>query len=68
MIEEKAFVDFIIAGVLILSFSGFYSYKMSMMRKLHKDIYGGTYAIMLETKMYGNPRLRKNSLRLLILP
>ena len=27
MKEEKAFVDFIIAGVLILSFSGFYLYK-----------------------------------------
>ena len=27
MKEEKAFVDFIITGVLILSFSGFYLYK-----------------------------------------
>ena len=38
MIEEKAFVDFIITEVLILSFSGFYLYKMYMMRKLHKNI------------------------------
>ena len=38
MIGEKAFVDFIIIGVLMLSFSGFYSYKMCMMRKLHKNI------------------------------
>ena len=37
-IEEKAFVDFIIKGVLILSFSGFYLYKMCIMRKLHKNI------------------------------
>ena len=27
MIKEKAFANFIITGVLILSFSGFYSYK-----------------------------------------
>ena len=27
MKEEKAFVDFIVTGVLILSFSGFYLYK-----------------------------------------
>ena len=38
MIEEKAFVDFIITGVLILSFYGFYLYKMCIMRKLHKSI------------------------------
>ena len=38
MIDEKAFVDFIITGVLILSFSGFYLYKMCMKRKLHKTI------------------------------
>ena len=64
MKEEKAFVDFIITGVLILLFSGFYLYKMCMMRKLHKNIqiprltlgfhflgkYGCTYA-MLEKKI-----------------
>ena len=63
MIEEKAFIDFIITGVPNLSFSGFYSYKMCSMRKLHKNIliprltfgfhfwgkYGSTYAT-LETK------------------
>ena len=38
MIGEKSFVDFIIIGVLVLSFSGFYLYKMSMMRKLHENI------------------------------
>ena len=38
MIEEKAFVDFIITGVLILSFYGFYLYKMCIMRQLHKSI------------------------------
>ena len=65
MIEKKAFIDCIITGVLILSFSGFYLYKMCMMRKLHKKIeilqltlgfhflgkYGCTY-VMLETKIY----------------
>ena len=38
MKEGKVFVDFIITGVLILSFSGFYLYKMCMMRKLHMNI------------------------------
>ena len=38
LIEEKAFVDFIIIGVLILAFSGFYLYKMCIMGKLHKNI------------------------------
>ena len=33
MIEEKVFVDFIIKGVLLLSFSDFYLYKMCIMRK-----------------------------------
>ena len=36
MIDEKAFADFKITGVLIVSFGGFYSYKICMMRKLHK--------------------------------
>ena len=39
MIEEKAFVDFISTGVLILSFGGLYLYKMSMMRKCYKNIF-----------------------------
>ena len=65
MIDEKAFADFIITGVLIFSFGGFYSYKMCMMRKLHKKIQmsrftlgfhflekiGCTHA-MLQTKNY----------------
>ena len=38
MIEEKAFVGFIITGVLIISFSGFYLYKMCMVMKSHKNI------------------------------
>ena len=38
MIGKKAFVDFIITGVPMLSFSGFYLYKMCMMRKFHKNI------------------------------
>ena len=38
MIGEEAFVDFIITGVLMLSFSGFYLYKVCMMRKFHKNI------------------------------
>ena len=38
MIEEKAFIDFIIIVVLILSFSGFCLYKICIMRILHKDI------------------------------
>ena len=60
MKEEKAVVDFIITGVLIPSFSGFYLYKKCMMRKLHKNIqiprltlgfhflgkYGCTYAML----------------------
>ena len=33
MIEEKALNDFKIAGVLMLSFGGFYLYKMFTMRK-----------------------------------
>ena len=37
MIDEKAFADFILTCVLIFSFGGFYSYKMYMMRKLHKN-------------------------------
>ena len=36
MMEEKAFADFIITGVLIFSFGGYYLYKMCMMKKLHK--------------------------------
>ena len=36
MTDEKAFAEFIITGVLIFLFGGFYSYKMCMMRKLHK--------------------------------
>ena len=65
MIEEKAFADFIITGVLIFSFGGFYLYNMCMMRKLYKNILiprltlgfhilgicGCTHA-MLETKIY----------------
>ena len=65
MIDEKAFADFIITGVLIFSFGGFYSYKMHMMRKLHKTNQiqrltlgfhflkknGCTHA-MLQTKIY----------------
>ena len=35
MIEEKTFNDFKITGVLMLSFGGFYLYKMCMIRKLH---------------------------------
>ena len=38
MIDEKAFADFVITGVLIFSFGGFYSYKICIMRKLHKKI------------------------------
>ena len=36
IIDEKAFADFIITGVLIFSFGGFFSYKMCLMRTLHK--------------------------------
>ena len=36
MTDGKVFAEFIITGVLIFSFGGFYSYKMCMMRKLHK--------------------------------
>ena len=65
MKEEKAFVDFIITGVLILSFSSFYLYKKCMMRTLHKNIqiprltlgfhflgkYGCTYAMLEKKKL-----------------
>ena len=37
MINEKPFADFIIIWVLIFSFGGFSSYKMCMIRKLHKN-------------------------------
>ena len=63
VIKEKAFADFMITGVLIFLFGGFYLYKMCMMRKLQKNIqiprltlgfhflgkHGCTHA-MLETK------------------
>ena len=38
MIEEKTLNDFKMTGVLMLSFGGFYLYKMCMMRKLYKNI------------------------------
>ena len=37
MIEEKTFNDFEITWVLMLSFGGFYLYKLCMIRKLHKN-------------------------------
>ena len=62
MIDEKAFADFIITGVLIFSFGGFYSYKMCIMRKLHTNttvnvkfsLFGknGCPHAMIQTKIY----------------
>ena len=66
MIDEKAFANFITTGVHIFLFGGFYSYKMFMMRKLHKKKSNTTVNIrfslfakkigcthaMLQTKIY----------------
>ena len=38
MIEEKTCNDFNITGVLMLSFVGFYLYKLCMVWKLHNNI------------------------------
>ena len=59
MIDEKAFADFIITCVLIFSFGGFYSYKMYMMRKLHKK---SNTTVNVRFSLYGE---KKNGCTLL---